>query len=159
MAYAFCRARSLRPMIINFLHYQRKFLDKLAPRLHLLAHEHAEHLIGLQGVFQVHLHQHALRGVERGLPQFLAVHFAETLEAGDGHAALAEMADGAYKLAEMGQDAAQIAVLEREARLRLAAGEARRLDQAGGIEAKLLQTLQAPVDAAHFMELLHEEGI
>ncbi len=146
-------------MIINILHFQRMLLDEVAPRLHLLAHEDAEHLIRLQGVFQVDLHEHALGGVEGGFPEFFAVHFAEALEAGDAHAAFAEVADLGDEVAEMGQDLALVAVDESEARQRLAAGDARRLGQAGAVEAELAQALQAAVDAANLVPFLHGKGL
>src|SRR5271166_4184330 len=55
--------------------------DERAARLDVLAHQHAEQLVGLGRVVQRDLEQDPLRRVHRGGPQFLGVHLAQTLEA------------------------------------------------------------------------------
>src|SRR6516164_11376263 len=55
-------------------------LDERAPRFHVLAHEHAEQLVGLGSVVERHLEQHPVRRVHRGFPQLARVHLAEPLE-------------------------------------------------------------------------------
>ena len=84
-----------------------------------------------------------------------AVHLAQALEAGDRHAALAELADLGDQLAQVRQDAALVAVLQEETRRRLAAGYPRRRHQVRRAQTELAQPLQAAVDAAHLVQLLH----
>src|SRR5215472_8005745 len=55
--------------------------DERAAGLDVLAHQHAEQLVGLGGVVERHLEQDPLRRVHRRLPQFLGVHLAQALEA------------------------------------------------------------------------------
>jgi hypothetical protein len=56
-------------------------LDEVAPRLHLVAHQHGEHAVGLDGVVDLHAQQAAHGGVHGGFPQLLGVHFAQALVA------------------------------------------------------------------------------
>src|SRR5215831_19986433 len=56
-------------------------LDEGAACLHVLAHQHAEQLVGLGRVVQRDLQQHPPRRVHRGLPQLASVHLTEALEA------------------------------------------------------------------------------
>src|SRR6185437_6034526 len=56
-AKAFYRSR---PVVVDVLDLQGVLLDELAPRLHLLAHQRAEHLVGLEGVVQLHLQERPL---------------------------------------------------------------------------------------------------
>src|SRR5579871_5216842 len=55
--------------------------DERAARLDVLAHQHAEQLVGLGRVVERDLEQEPLRRVHRGLPQLLGVHLAQALEA------------------------------------------------------------------------------
>src|SRR5262249_52278789 len=87
------RRPTSRPVVVDILDLQRMLLDKFAAGLDLLAHQDAEHLIHLEGVVELHLEERTLLGVERRLPQFLAVHLAQALEAHDRQAALAELAN------------------------------------------------------------------
>src|SRR5262249_53666186 len=108
-------------------------------------------------VFEVDLHQHPLGRIQRGVPEFFTVHFAEALESGDRQAALAQMTSFGRQVAQMGEYAADIAVFQNEARRRFATGDARRSHQAGPIQAELPQPLQAAIDAADFVEFLNEK--
>src|SRR5438128_550873 len=60
---------------------QRIALDEVAPRLDLVAHQHREHVVGLDGVVDLHAQQAAHGGVHRGLPELLRVHLAQALVA------------------------------------------------------------------------------
>src|SRR6516162_717359 len=55
--------------------------DERAAGLDVLAHQHAEQLVGLGGIIERDLEQDPLRRVHRGLPPFLGVHLAQALEA------------------------------------------------------------------------------
>src|SRR5580658_11007042 len=54
--------------------------DERAARLDVLAHQHAEQLVGLGRVVERDLEQDPLRWAHRGFPQFLGVHLAQALE-------------------------------------------------------------------------------
>src|SRR5580693_6297393 len=54
--------------------------DERAARLDVLAHQHAEQLVGLGRVVEGHLEQDPPGRVHRGLPQLVRVHLAEALE-------------------------------------------------------------------------------
>src|SRR5260370_8708497 len=54
--------------------------NERAARLDVLAHQHAEQLVGLGRVVERDLEQDPLPRVHRGLPQFLRVHLAPALE-------------------------------------------------------------------------------
>ena len=69
-------------------HAQRVVLDELAPRLHVVAHERREDLVGADRILDLHLQQDALGRVHRRLPELLGVHLAQPLVALDRHAAL-----------------------------------------------------------------------
>src|SRR5690625_3169432 len=58
----------------------RVVLDELAARRDLGAHEHLEHLVGVQHVVDRDALQNPRFGVHGGLPQLLGVHLAQTLE-------------------------------------------------------------------------------
>jgi hypothetical protein len=58
-------------------------LDERAALLDVLAHEHAEQLVGRGCVVDRGLQQHPALRVHRGLPQLARRHLAETLEALD----------------------------------------------------------------------------
>ena len=58
-------------------------LNKLPSRLDLLAHQDAERLVRTLGILDFDLHDDAVVGVHRGLPQLVGVHLAQTLEPGD----------------------------------------------------------------------------
>ncbi len=92
------RSRS-RPVVVDFLHIERVLLNEVAAGFDFFAHQAAEHLLGLNGVLERDAHQGAFLGIERGFPEFAAVHFAEALEAGDGHAAFAVAANLADQFA------------------------------------------------------------
>src|SRR5215831_4012121 len=55
-------------------------LDERPPGFHVLAHEHAEQLVGLSGVVERHLQQDPAGRIHRGFPQLARVHLAEPLE-------------------------------------------------------------------------------
>src|SRR5690349_23726578 len=57
--------------------------DEAAPRLDVLAHEHAEQLVRGSRVVERDLEQDALGRVHGGVPQLPGVHLAEALEALD----------------------------------------------------------------------------
>src|SRR5579863_1225095 len=71
---------------VQVLHIERVVFDELAPRLHLVAHEDREDLVGLHCVVEAHLQHHARVRIERGLPQLARVHLAEALVALELHA-------------------------------------------------------------------------
>src|ERR1700719_4941049 len=54
--------------------------DERAAGLDVLAHQHAEQLIGLGRVIQGHLQQDPAGRVHRGFPQLVGVHLAQALE-------------------------------------------------------------------------------
>jgi hypothetical protein len=60
-------------------------LDEVPPRLHLVAHQHREHPVGLDRVVDLHLQQAAHGRVHRGFPQLLGVHLAQALVALAAH--------------------------------------------------------------------------
>ena len=66
---------------IQVLHVERVLFDKLAARLHVIAHQISEDALGFQLIFHAHLQQRTLLGVHRGLPKLVGIHFAQTLEA------------------------------------------------------------------------------
>src|SRR4051812_27985377 len=68
---------------------ERVVLDELAARLHLVAHQRREHLIGFGVVFSADLKQRAMVRVHRGVPQRIGVHLAQALVAVDSDALLA----------------------------------------------------------------------
>src|SRR2546426_6666454 len=63
--------------------FLRVLLDELPARLHVLAHEDAEHAVGLCGVLQRDLLQHPGLRVHRRIPELLGIHLAEPLESLD----------------------------------------------------------------------------
>src|SRR5207245_1699329 len=63
------RASASRPVVVDVLDFQGVLLDELAARLDLLAHQGAEHFVGLEGVFEVDLQERPLVRVERRFPQ------------------------------------------------------------------------------------------
>src|SRR5262249_57538189 len=81
-----------RPVIVDVFHFERVLLDEVAAGFNFLAHERAEDEVRLAGLVGLDLEEGTALWVEGGFPEFVAVHFAEGLEAGDGHAALAEPA-------------------------------------------------------------------
>src|ERR1019366_9469584 len=54
-------------------------LDERPPCFDVLAHQHAEQLVGLRRVVERHLPQDALGRVHRGFPQLARVHLAQAL--------------------------------------------------------------------------------
>src|SRR5260370_20289720 len=70
-----CRSDVEEPDVLRVAGNER------AARLDVLAHQHAEQLVGLGRVVERDLEQDPLRRVHRGLPQFLGVHLAQALEA------------------------------------------------------------------------------
>jgi len=73
---------AIGPSHIQIPRLQRVLLDKLPPRLDLVAHENAEDVIGGAGIVHSDLKQRAIGRVERRLAQLLGVHFAKPLEPG-----------------------------------------------------------------------------
>src|SRR4051794_35482745 len=67
-------------------HFAGVALDELASRLHRVAHQHREDLVGAGGVVDRHLLERAVLGVHRGLEELVGVHLAQALEALHGHA-------------------------------------------------------------------------
>ena len=78
---------------IQVAHVQRVVFDELPARLNHVAHQSGKHLIGIDSVVivQIDLQQLALLRIHRGLEQFFRVHFAETFEPLDLHAAPADL--------------------------------------------------------------------
>src|SRR4051812_41844128 len=60
---------------------QRIVLDEFAPRLHDVAHQLDENVVGFDGFLDANLQQRAHFAVERRLPELLGIHLAETLVA------------------------------------------------------------------------------
>src|SRR5262249_54214852 len=86
-------------------HVERVLLDELPPRLHLVAHEGGEDLVGLVRVLDLHLQQRPRLGIHRGLPELRRVHLADALVAPDleplprgGHDAVDRAADAHHRL-------------------------------------------------------------
>src|SRR5271156_6895370 len=57
--------------------------DKASACFDILAHQDGEQLVGGSGVVEGDLAQHPHRGVHRGFPQLLGIHFAQTFVALD----------------------------------------------------------------------------
>ncbi len=68
---------SLHGLHVQGAHVAGVLGDEVTPRLHLVAHERGEHLVGDGGVVHRDLQQGALVGVHGGLPQLLRVHLAQ----------------------------------------------------------------------------------
>src|SRR5262245_64904755 len=90
---------------VEVAHVERVLLDELPPRLHLVAHEGGEDLVGLVRVLDLHLQQRARLGIHRGLPELRRVHLTEALVALDleplprgGHDAVDRDADAHHRL-------------------------------------------------------------
>src|SRR6266540_1125331 len=64
-------------------------LDERPSGLHVLAHEDAEHPIGLGGLVDGDLLQHPALRVHRGLPELLGLHLGQPFEPLDVHLLLA----------------------------------------------------------------------
>src|SRR5262245_45115029 len=60
---------------------QRVFLNELAARLDLVAHQPREQLVGVGGVVDLDPEQRARLRVQRGLPELFGVHLAQPLVA------------------------------------------------------------------------------
>src|SRR5262249_41187171 len=58
---------------------QRILLDELAARLHHVAHQLGEDIVGVVGLLDLHLQERSSVGVERGLPQLAGIQLAEAL--------------------------------------------------------------------------------
>src|SRR3954451_5908401 len=65
---------------------ERIILDEFAARLDHIAHQLGEDVVGLVDLLDLHLQQRALVDVERGLPELVRVHLAETFIALQGDA-------------------------------------------------------------------------
>src|SRR5687768_4573786 len=78
---------------VEVLHLERVVLDELAADFDVLAHQDAEEPLGLAGLVERDLQQHAAGRVERRVPQLLAVHLAQPLEPLDLDALLAQRVD------------------------------------------------------------------
>ncbi len=55
-------------------------LDEVLAAFNVVAHQHGEDFVSDGGLFDGDLQQRALVGIHGGLPQFIRVHFAETLQ-------------------------------------------------------------------------------
>src|SRR5919197_2682863 len=75
-------------------------LDEGPPRLHLIAHQLREDLVGERRVLDVDPDQHPLRRIHRRLAELVRVHLAETLEAADLDAFLREVESNRPQLLE-----------------------------------------------------------
>src|SRR5690554_7796759 len=53
------------------------FLDELAARRHLFAHQHGEDDIGIGRILDGYLFQGTVLGIHRGIPKLLGVHFTQ----------------------------------------------------------------------------------
>ena len=125
-------------------------LDKLPPRLDVVAHQHAEEFVGGAGVFHAHLEQRAVVGVERRFAELFRVHFAEALEAGDGEAFLARFADGGGEAAEVFESCFVFAAADVVAAPFFAGSLMR--DEGLDREAEVLEVGENVVDRADFVE-------
>src|SRR5262249_19374380 len=148
-----------RPVIVDVFHFERVLLDEVAAVVYFFANERAEDEVRLAGLVGLDLEEGTALWVEGGFPEFVAVHFAEALEAGDGHAALAEAADLRHQVAELRQDAANVAVFQDETRRRLTPGKPRCRHQIRSSQAKLTQPIQSSVHTTHLVQLLHRKTL
>ena len=105
---------------VQVAHVERVVLDELAARLHLVAHEEREDLVGLDGVRELHALHVALRGIHRRRVEFLGVHFAEALETIDAHALAAACVDGREQVREVRHVLRRAVLLQRRDLARLA---------------------------------------
>ena len=56
----------------------RVFLDKLASRFNIVAHQHRENFVGLGCILDCHLLQQSVRRVHRRFPKLFGIHFTQT---------------------------------------------------------------------------------
>src|SRR6267142_346482 len=78
------RPQSYTPLDVEISDVERVFLDELAPRLDLVAHQGREHLVRLGVVLGADLEERPVFRVHGGRPQRVRVHLAESLVAVDG---------------------------------------------------------------------------
>src|SRR5215813_7496715 len=63
--------------------FEGVFLDELAARFDVFAHQCRKDVLGRDGVFELHLQERARIRVHGRVPKLLCVHFAEAFESGD----------------------------------------------------------------------------
>src|SRR6185503_3224621 len=82
------KGRRLSPNIshVEVAHVERILFDELPARLDLVAHQHAEELVGAHRIVDSDAEQSPRVRAHRGLPELVGVHLAEALVARDRHA-------------------------------------------------------------------------
>ena len=90
-------------------------LDEFAAGFDLVAHQHAEEIVGAADVFHADLQQRAVGGVERGFAEFFRVHFTEAFKPRDLQAFFAGVANGSRQAAEVFEAGFVFATAERVA--------------------------------------------
>src|SRR5260370_21749724 len=155
----FIAALSSCPVVVDVLDLQGVLLDEVAARLNFFTHERAEHLLRRERIVELNAQQRPPGRVERCVPELLAVHFAQALEAGHLHALLAELAHLGDQHAQVRQYLLLALGLQEEARDPLTAGDARGRDEVGRFQAQLSQALEAAVDALDLVQLLDREDL
>src|SRR5829696_1320663 len=78
---------------------QRVRLNELAPRLHLVAHQLGEDVVGLVGLANLYLQERADVRVERRFPELVGIHLAQALVALHRDALAAGGEDGSQQIA------------------------------------------------------------
>src|SRR5205807_1447917 len=121
-------------------------LDELAARLDLISHERHEDIVGGERVLDLHLQQAARLGIDRGLPELLRIHLAESLVALDRLALLRLIEKPLHRLLE-GADVLAVLAAHHEGSLpdepRERAREIRDALVLGGFEELARQVLVA----------------
>src|SRR5262245_17999296 len=79
---------------------QGVLFDELAARLHRVAHQDREHLVGADRILEAHLQERARLGIHGRLPELIGVHLAESLVALKRGALPREIHHGAHQLLE-----------------------------------------------------------
>ena len=149
-----------RPVVIDLLHLQRVLLNEIAARLDLLAHEDAEHLVGLQRV------------LERSLCSSVRVSGSSVVS----HSSSPSISPRPLKRDDLDALFAVLADLGRPARAdaarpacarrfpgrsvdRIAAGDARRRHQVAGKQTEAAQLFQAAIDRLELVQFHDGEDL
>ena len=96
------------------------FLNELAAGFDVVAHEDSEDFVGCCCVIHANLQEQSLLRVHTGFPEFLRVHFAESLKAGDAEAAFAHLTKLRSEVSQAGQFRGSVVVEHVERVIRLA---------------------------------------
>ena len=126
-------------------------LDEFAARFNLVAHQHAEELVGAADVFHANLQQRAVGRVKRRFPKLFGVHFAEAFKPGDVQHLLAGVADGSWQPAEVLEAGFSLAAAKRIAASFFAGPLLR--NKRGDIEAELSEVGERGVNRADFVKI------